>query len=93
MAAWQLDTERRLVLRSGADIPLAHREFQILEFLMAHPREMFTTEEVFRAVWGNDASGVQTTVNVHLRWLREKLELSADQPEHLVTKRVLLYVP
>ncbi len=82
-------TARTAVLRHEP-LSLTTREFDLLTFLMRHPARAFTREVLLRDVWGWDF-GDQTTVTVHVRRLREKVELNPAEPDRLVTVRGVGY--
>ncbi|OLP19407.1 DNA-binding response regulator [Leptolyngbya sp. 'hensonii'] len=71
----------------GDEINLSPKEFRILELFMSHPRRVWSREQLIERVWGADFMGDSKTVDVHIRWLREKLELDPSHPEHLLTVR------
>jgi DNA-binding response OmpR family regulator len=68
----------------GVPLPLTGREFDLLAFLLAHPGVAFTRDELLRQVWGW-TFGDQSTVTVHVRRLREKVEADPTRPTRLVT--------
>ena len=78
--------ECRVVLR-GEEISLAPKEYRLLELFMNHPRRVWSREQLIEQVWGIDFLGDTKTVDVHIRWLREKLETDPSQPEYIVTVR------
>jgi two-component system phosphate regulon response regulator PhoB len=71
----------------GEVITLAPKEFRLLELFMSYPRRVWSREQLIEQVWGIDFMGDSKTVDVHVRWLREKLELDPSQPEYIVTVR------
>ena len=79
-----LDPRGRRLTRAAAEIRLTTREFDLLAHLLTHAGQAFTRAELLRQVWGWDV-GDQSTVTVHVRRLREKLEDRPDQPRRLVT--------
>jgi DNA-binding response OmpR family regulator len=79
-----LDARARRLTRSRVDVPLTAREFDLLAFLMTHPGTAFTREQLLERVWGW-TFGDQSTVTVHVRRLREKVEPDASEPTRLVT--------
>jgi DNA-binding response OmpR family regulator len=79
-----LDRSARSVTRAGTALTLTAREFDLLAFLLAHPDEPFSREQLLSEVWGWEF-GDLTTVTVHVRRLREKVELEPSQPVRLVT--------
>lgn len=78
--------ECRVTVR-GEDINLSPKEFRILELFMTHPRRVWSREQLIERIWGPDFMGDSKTVDVHIRWLREKLELDPSRPEYLLTVR------
>ncbi|MFQ3615694.1 MAG: response regulator transcription factor [Cyanobacteriota bacterium] len=78
--------ECRVTVR-GETINLSPKEFRILELFMTHPRRVWSREQLIEKVWGPDFMGDSKTVDVHIRWLREKLELDPSHPEYLTTVR------
>jgi DNA-binding response OmpR family regulator len=79
-----VDTRRRLARLAGAELALTVREFDLLAFLVRHPARAFRRAELLEAVWGWDF-GDQSTVTVHVRRLREKVEANPAQPRRIVT--------
>ena len=75
------------VTRSGIDIRLSPKEYRLLELFMQHPRRVWSREQLIEQVWGVDYIGDSKTVDVHIRWLREKIEDDPSQPAKLVTVR------
>jgi two-component system phosphate regulon response regulator PhoB len=78
--------ECRVTVRSE-EINLSPKEFRILELFMSHPRRVWSREQLIERVWGPDFMGDSKTVDVHIRWLREKLEVDPSHPEYLMTVR------
>jgi DNA-binding response OmpR family regulator len=70
--------------RRGEVVPLTPREFELLAFLMRHPRRAFRREELLQEVWGY-RYGDTSTVTVHVRRVREKIELDPSQPTRIAT--------
>ncbi len=62
---------------------LTATEFRILELMMASPGRVFSAEEIYERVWEADAYAVENTVMVHIRRIREKIELDPRRPEYL----------
>ena len=81
----------REVRRGGAAVQLRPREFDLLEHLMRHPRQALPRERILERVWGYEFAGGTRTVDVHMRWLRQKLERSPSDPRHLLTVRTIGY--
>ena len=78
--------ECRVVVR-GIEANLSPKEFRLLELFMSYPRRVWSREQLIEQVWGPDFLGDTKTVDVHIRWLREKLESDPSQPEYLITVR------
>jgi DNA-binding response OmpR family regulator len=79
---------RRVVLRDK-DVKLTAREFNLLSYLLAHPGRVHTRDVLLENVWGHDFSGDRKTVDVHVRWLREKF--AGVAPFEIVTVRGIGY--
>jgi len=67
----------------GEKVNLTPKEYGILKFLMQNPGQVFSPKEIYTAVWDGDAFGAEGTVAVHIRHLREKIEINPEQPRHL----------
>jgi DNA-binding response OmpR family regulator len=80
----RLDAGARRATLAGGELPLTAREFDLLAFLMTHPGEAFTREQLLEKVWGWDF-GDQSTVTVHVRRLREKIEKAPAKPVRIAT--------
>lgn len=78
--------ECRVVVR-GQEINLSPKEFRLLELFMSYPRRVYSREQLIDQVWGADFLGDSKTVDVHIRWLREKLEVDPSHPEYIITVR------
>ncbi len=68
-----IDKERYLVLKKGKEITLPRKEFELLSLLISKPEKVFTREEIFDRVWGENIVVGDRTIDVHIRKLREKL--------------------
>lgn len=71
----------------GEEANLSPKEFRLLELFMSYPRRVWSREQLIDHVWGADFLGDTKTVDVHIRWLREKLELDPSRPEYIITVR------
>jgi DNA-binding response OmpR family regulator len=80
-----IHTQQRQVERDGAPIDLTAKEFDLLAFLASHPRQVFTRAQLLAQVWGYEDYGEGSTVTVHMRRLREKVEPDPARPTHLRT--------
>jgi len=69
------------------EINLSPKEFKILELLMSQPKRVWSRDQIIDQVWGYDFMGDNKTVDVHIRWLREKLEETPSSPKYLKTVR------
>jgi two-component system response regulator VicR len=80
-----LDPASRTVEVLGEPVTLTAKEFDLLHFLMRHPRQVFSRDQLLDQVWGYDFFGDASTVTVHVRRLREKVEEDPSSPRRLVT--------
>jgi two-component system response regulator ResD len=80
-----IDALSREVTKGGREVRLTAKEFDLLCFLAAHPRRVFSRDQLMHSVWGYDVPVDTGTVTVHVRRLREKIEDRPSQPEHLQT--------
>jgi DNA-binding response OmpR family regulator len=87
----ELDPAQRRVRRRGKEVPLKPKEFDLLVFLLRHPGQVFTREQLLDQVWGYGHVGDIRTVDVHIRWLREKIERDPSKPKLLETVRGVGY--
>ncbi|KAB8141113.1 response regulator transcription factor [Chloroflexia bacterium SDU3-3] len=85
VGALRLYPATRSVLLQGAPVNLTAREFDLLAFLMAHPEQVFTREQLLDQVWGYTFASDLSTVTVHVRRLREKIERDPASPALLQT--------
>jgi DNA-binding response OmpR family regulator len=83
----QVNLTRREVMRDNRAVHLKPKEFDLLLFLMRHPGRAFTREELLNDIWGYEFAGDTRTVDVHVRWLRQKIEEAPSEPKRLVTVR------
>jgi DNA-binding response OmpR family regulator len=81
----EVDTRTRDVHKSGEEVRLTAREFDLLAFLASHPRRVFGRDQLMSRVWGYEAALDTGTVTVHVRRLREKIETDPSVPVHLQT--------
>ena len=78
-----LDEKAKEVTRDGEGIALTPTEYEILRFLMRHAGEVFSPKELYRRVWNGEPYGAENTVSVHIRHLREKLEINPAEPRFI----------
>lgn len=81
----KVDTGSRTVERDGKEIKLALKEFDLLSYLCTHPNQIIRKEELLHEVWGAFSETEISTVAVHIRWLREKLEENPTEPQFIKT--------
>ena len=81
-----VDEQRRSAMKNGVEVELTMKEFDLILFLMKNPGKVFSRESLLNLVWGYDYQGDTRTVDVHIRRLREKLELTPAQPQYIITK-------
>lgn len=87
----ELDLAAHEVRRSGSLVHLRPKEFQLLSVLASHPGRAYTRRQLLDRVWGTGHEGDPRTVDVHVRWLRSKIEPRPEAPIHLVTVRGVGY--
>jgi two-component system, OmpR family, phosphate regulon response regulator PhoB len=78
--------ECRFIVR-GDEVMLSPKEFRLLEVFMRFPKRVWSRDQLLEQVWGDDFIGESKTVDVHIRWLREKIELDPSDPQYLITVR------
>ena len=87
----EIDIDGRRVLRNGNLIHLKPKEFEILVYLSSNQGMAISRDTLLDKIWGIDYFGDKRTVDVHLRWLRKKIELDSQKPKHLITVRNVGY--
>ena len=83
----EVDTARHQVSLAGVVLELSPKEFDLLAFLAKNKGLVFTRVRLLDKVWGYDFTGDTRTVDVHIRWLRQKIETDPAHPQYLVTVR------
>ncbi len=78
-----LDDRTKAVTLDGDPVSLTPREYDILHLLMGSPGTVFSPKRIYRAVWGEEPFGVENAVAVHIRHLREKLEIDPSDPRYI----------
>ncbi|MDH7568628.1 MAG: response regulator transcription factor, partial [Armatimonadota bacterium] len=86
-----LDPETRAVSVRGRLVDLRPREFELLRTLMSHPGRVWRREDLFAQVWADVEFVERGTLDVHIRWLREKVEEDPSHPVHILTVRGVGY--
>lgn len=87
----EIDPDSRTVKVKGALIDLTYKEFELLVTIAKQPNRVFTRDQLFSQVWGSHFLGESRTVDVHVRYLREKLEENPSHPKHILTVRGVGY--
>ncbi len=80
-----IDRSSRRVYVRGEEVVLTAREFDVLAFMAQHPNRVFSKEELFERLWGLDSAGDISTVAVHVRRIREKIEAVPSDPQFIET--------
>lgn len=83
----EIDMTRREVRLNGVVVPCKPKEYDLLTFMGQHKGRVLTRELILDRVWGWGFVGDSRTVDVHIRWLREKIEPTPDKPERIITVR------
>ncbi|MBL8047161.1 MAG: response regulator transcription factor [Chthonomonas sp.] len=87
----RLDPSRHEAMMDGKPLDLSPKEFQLLYFLMRYPGQVFGRDTLLDRVWGQDAFVSPRTVDVHVRWLRQRIEPDAANPVRIITIRGVGY--
>jgi DNA-binding response OmpR family regulator len=87
----KIDWPGHEVTIKGQPVNLSSKEFELLRILANHPGQVLTREQLLNLIWGNDFYGDDRTVDVHIRWLREKLEDNPSEPKYILTVRGVGY--
>lgn len=77
--------DARQIFKNGVELPLKNREYELLLFLMRHPGQVFSREDLYEMIWGLESMGDNITVAVHIGRIREKLEDDPASPKLLQT--------
>ena len=77
-----LNRNTKILLVDGEQVRLTATEYKIVELLMSHPGYVFSAEEIYSQIWQEDAYGVENTVMVHIRRIREKIEITPKNPKY-----------
>jgi DNA-binding response OmpR family regulator len=88
----QVDLAGHRLLRDGQMLPVKPKAFELLSFLLRHPGQAFTRDQLLEQVWGYDYGGETRTVDVHVHWLRSQIEEDPAHPVFLHTVRGVGYV-
>jgi DNA-binding response OmpR family regulator len=87
-----VDLAARSATVAGQPLELKRREFDLLAYFVQHPGQVLTRDRLLRHVWGYEDAGDTRTVDVHVRWLRSKIERNPTTPERLQSVRGVGYV-
>ena len=82
----KIDCDSRRVYTNGHEVKLTAKEYDLLELLAFHPNKVYSREDLLNIVWEYDYPGDVRTVDVHIRRLREKIEVNPGDPEYIHTK-------
>jgi DNA-binding response OmpR family regulator len=82
-----IDPARQRLLVRGREVALAPKEFRLLHVLMENRGRIVARHTLLEKVWGYDFEGEHQTISVHVRWLREKIEIDPNNPRHIITVR------
>ena len=81
-----LDTDNKRLFIKEKEINLTSKEFDVLELLVRNPDKVYSREKLLQLVWGSQYPGDVRTVDVHIRRLREKIEINPSEPKYVHTK-------
>jgi len=87
----EVNLRRREMSRDGVVLRLKPKEFELLQFFIRHRGKVFTRDQLLEQIWGFDFAGDTRTVDVHIRWLREKIEDEPGRPTRVITVRGVGY--
>ncbi|MBQ6478163.1 MAG: response regulator transcription factor [Erysipelotrichaceae bacterium] len=79
----ELDDGRKAVTVDGNPVSLTRKEYEILKFLMSNPDRVFSPKQIYSSIWKESPYGAENTVAVHIRHLREKIEIDPAQPRYI----------
>jgi DNA-binding response OmpR family regulator len=88
----QVDLGGHRILRDGDVLPVKPKAFELLAFLIRHPGQAFTRDQLLEKVWGYDYAGETRTVDVHVHWLRSQIEPDPGHPAFIHTVRGVGYL-
>lgn len=80
-----MDSDARTAFVDGRELSLKNKEFELLLFLLRHPNQVFSREDLYEMIWGLESMGDNITVAVHVNRLREKIEKDPSNPEYIQT--------
>jgi len=83
----EIDTARHKVSIGGRPVELSPKEFELLTFLLQNKGIVFSRNQLLEKIWGYNYEGDSRSIDVHIRWLRKKIEFNPQKPRHLITVR------
>ncbi len=78
-----IDDKAKAVFVENREVNLTPKEYEILKLLLQHPGKVFSPTEIYRKIWKDEPYGADATVAVHIRHLREKIEINPNQPRYI----------
>jgi DNA-binding response OmpR family regulator len=81
----EVNNENKQVIHNGQNLSLTSKEFDILYLLMSNPNRVFSKQEIFNSIWGDSSFGDISTITVHIRKIREKIESDPSNPIYIDT--------
>ncbi len=82
----RLNTVHKTLTVGGKEVEVREKEFELLKLLIENKNVTLKKEYIFRTIWGSDSETELQTVTVHIKWLREKVEIDPKKPEHIKTE-------
>jgi DNA-binding response OmpR family regulator len=79
----ELDDEAKTVTRDGTTVILTPTEFEILKLLMSNPGKVFSPKDIYKSIWKEAPVAADNSVAVHIRHIREKLEINSAEPRYV----------
>ena len=86
-----VDLDKRQIKINEEDVFFRNKEFDLIYLLMSNPGKVFTRESLVQDIWGYKYLGDTRTVDVHIRWIREKIEENSKTPKKIITVRGVGY--
>lgn len=87
----EIDISHHVITKAGSVLNLSPKEFDLLVFLASNKSLVFSRDQLLEKVWGYEYAGDTRTIDVHIRWLREKIENNSEEPKRLITVRGVGY--
>lgn len=92
VGSFTLEPEKRRIIHAGRIVRLTPKEYRLMEVLMLHAGSVLSRKIIMKEVWETDYLGDTRTLDVHMRWLREKIEVDPAHPLYLKTARRIGYI-